>query len=341
MSSRGSTTRPRCGASGAARERTRRPGSGTRRRSASRRTREAGEGRAPVASGGGVRTSRSASKAGRGGCSSATTPMTFSASTRVGCAWVASSWNGGPTYSEHACPSPMRSGRAVAICVVAPDQEARATPSSSLPTSCRRRAGRSINSWTSPSGFVPRSSIRSPSCVPPRATGFSTPARGRTGTMSAPSLRTGSPARSSRGAASNLTSLRRMPSPGGTSSTRARARAFERWCGLTVGRIVFDNRVFNHGRIIVFERDDGVGPSAVAFSESFGRQLLVFLKESFRRTRLRAYEHDAEGDPRTRGAGRGPQLPDEERFLIQPPSDAAAMQQVADEVRESSSRRAR
>ena len=99
-----------------------------------------------------------------------------------------------------------------------------------------------------------------------------------------------------------------------------------------VGRIVFDNRVFNHGRIIVFERDDGVGPSAVAFSESFGRQLLVFLKESFRRL---VFVHTSTM-PREILEREAPDVVlsfPTERFLIQPPSDAAAMQQVADEVR--------
>lgn len=46
---------------------------------------------------------------------------------------------------------------------------------------------------------------------------------------------------------------------------------------------VFDNRVQNHGRVIVFEQDWPQGPTCVVFGESFVQNLLLFLKESFRR----------------------------------------------------------
>lgn len=46
---------------------------------------------------------------------------------------------------------------------------------------------------------------------------------------------------------------------------------------------VFDNRVENHGRVIVFEQDWPEGPTCVVFGESFVQNLLLFLKESFRR----------------------------------------------------------
>jgi hypothetical protein len=46
---------------------------------------------------------------------------------------------------------------------------------------------------------------------------------------------------------------------------------------------VFDNRVQNHGRVIIFEQNRVDGPSCVVFGESFVQNLLPFLKESFRR----------------------------------------------------------
>jgi alginate O-acetyltransferase complex protein AlgJ len=48
-------------------------------------------------------------------------------------------------------------------------------------------------------------------------------------------------------------------------------------------RLVFDNGVKNHGRVMIFEQEAPGKPSAVVFGESFTHQLLVFLKESFRR----------------------------------------------------------
>jgi hypothetical protein len=48
-------------------------------------------------------------------------------------------------------------------------------------------------------------------------------------------------------------------------------------------RLVFDNRVHNHGRVIVFEQEQPGGLSAVIFGESFVQNLLPFLKESFKR----------------------------------------------------------
>jgi len=48
-------------------------------------------------------------------------------------------------------------------------------------------------------------------------------------------------------------------------------------------RLVFDNQVVNHGRVIVFEQEGGRGPTCVLFGESFAQHLVLFLKESFRR----------------------------------------------------------
>jgi hypothetical protein len=49
------------------------------------------------------------------------------------------------------------------------------------------------------------------------------------------------------------------------------------------GRLRFDNQVHNHGRVMIFEQDELVGPSCVVFGESFAEQMLSFLKETFRR----------------------------------------------------------
>ena len=52
---------------------------------------------------------------------------------------------------------------------------------------------------------------------------------------------------------------------------------------LHTSRLVFDNRIANHGRKLVFEADDQDRPDCVAFGESYANHLLLFLKESFRR----------------------------------------------------------
>lgn len=49
------------------------------------------------------------------------------------------------------------------------------------------------------------------------------------------------------------------------------------------GRLVFDNGVRNHGRVMIFERTDRDGPTCVVFGESFAERLLIFLKETFGR----------------------------------------------------------
>jgi hypothetical protein len=49
------------------------------------------------------------------------------------------------------------------------------------------------------------------------------------------------------------------------------------------GRLIFDNKVQNHGRVMIFEQDDANGLTCVVFGESFVQNLLVFLKESFTR----------------------------------------------------------
>jgi alginate O-acetyltransferase complex protein AlgJ len=48
-------------------------------------------------------------------------------------------------------------------------------------------------------------------------------------------------------------------------------------------RLAFDNRVHVHGRILIFETREPDGLSCVAFGESMANNLLLYLKESFRR----------------------------------------------------------
>lgn len=89
------------------------------------------------------------------------------------------------------------------------------------------------------------------------------------------------------------------------------------------GRLVADNRVENHGRVMAFETGDESLPSCVAFGESFGNHLLVFLKESFRRF---VFVHTSMVD-RVRLEEERPDvvlsLP-VERFLIEVPDDRDA-----------------
>jgi SGNH hydrolase-like domain, acetyltransferase AlgX len=48
-------------------------------------------------------------------------------------------------------------------------------------------------------------------------------------------------------------------------------------------RLAFDNRVHVHGRVLIFETQESSGLSCVAFGESMANNLLLYLKESFRR----------------------------------------------------------
>ncbi len=97
-------------------------------------------------------------------------------------------------------------------------------------------------------------------------------------------------------------------------------------------QIVFDNRVFNHGRTIVFERDDGVGPTAAVFGESFTVHLLTFLKESFRRL---VFVHTSTM-PREILERESPDVVltcPTERFMVRVPTDGTAIRQIAEEIR--------
>jgi hypothetical protein len=92
------------------------------------------------------------------------------------------------------------------------------------------------------------------------------------------------------------------------------------------GRVLFDNEVNNHGRVIFCERDRP-GPSCVLFGESFSDFLLPFLQETFRRL---VFVHTsmfvAEVLERERPDA-VLSLPTE-RFLIRVPDDADALVQL-------------
>jgi SGNH hydrolase-like domain, acetyltransferase AlgX len=47
--------------------------------------------------------------------------------------------------------------------------------------------------------------------------------------------------------------------------------------------LLFDNRVLNHGRVLIYEQDRPDLPVCVVFGESFAKNLLIFLQASFRR----------------------------------------------------------
>jgi alginate O-acetyltransferase complex protein AlgJ len=98
------------------------------------------------------------------------------------------------------------------------------------------------------------------------------------------------------------------------------------------GRLIFDNRIHNHGRVMVFEQDRRDGRSAVIFGESFVQNMLLYLKESFRRL---VFVHTS-----TMAAGvLEHERPDVvlsvplERFLIKVPDDTNALRRLCDEAK--------
>lgn len=101
--------------------------------------------------------------------------------------------------------------------------------------------------------------------------------------------------------------------------------------------LIFDNRIHNHGRVMIFDNAAGLSLSCVAFGESFANHLLLFLKESFRRL---VFVHSSmlisEVVERER--------PDVvlslplERFLIRVPSDDDALTRLEDAVEVKQSR---
>jgi hypothetical protein len=95
--------------------------------------------------------------------------------------------------------------------------------------------------------------------------------------------------------------------------------------------LVFDNRILNHGRVMVFEQEQDDGMSAVIFGESFVQNMLLFLKESFRRL---VFVHTS-----TMAAGvLEHERPDVilsvplERFLVRVPDDRNALLRLCEEA---------
>ena len=97
-------------------------------------------------------------------------------------------------------------------------------------------------------------------------------------------------------------------------------------------RMVFDNRIMNRGRTVIFEREDGEGPRGVVFADSFAPYLLLFLKESFCRL-VFVHTHAMPEEILER------EKPDcvlsltAERFIVRVPADATAMWQIHETVR--------
>jgi SGNH hydrolase-like domain, acetyltransferase AlgX len=98
------------------------------------------------------------------------------------------------------------------------------------------------------------------------------------------------------------------------------------------GRLVYDNQVRNHGRVLIHEQEDQDKPVSLVFGESFGPNLLFFLKESFRRV---VFVHTSMLVPELVELERPDvvlSLPIE-RFLIQVPDDTDALRRLQETVR--------
>jgi hypothetical protein len=97
------------------------------------------------------------------------------------------------------------------------------------------------------------------------------------------------------------------------------------------GRLVYDNQVRNHGRVLIHEQEDRSRPVCLVFGESFGPNLLFFLKESFRRV---VFVHTSMLIPELIEL----ESPDVvlglpiERFLIQVPDDSDALAKLRETV---------
>jgi hypothetical protein len=97
------------------------------------------------------------------------------------------------------------------------------------------------------------------------------------------------------------------------------------------GRLIYDNQVRNHGRVLINEQETESRPTCMVFGESFGPYLLFFLKESFRRL---VFVHTSMLIPELIELERPDvviSLPIE-RFLIQVPDDSDAMARLQETV---------
>jgi hypothetical protein len=96
-------------------------------------------------------------------------------------------------------------------------------------------------------------------------------------------------------------------------------------------RLVFDNRVHNHGRVMVFEQARHEGLKAVIFGESFVQNLLIFLKESFYRLTFVHTSMMVEGILRQENPDVVLSAP-LERFLVKVPDDRDALDGIRAEA---------
>ncbi len=101
----------------------------------------------------------------------------------------------------------------------------------------------------------------------------------------------------------------------------------------SLGRLVFDNAVRNHGRVLIYEQERKDRPTCMVFGESFAPNILFFLRESFRRL-VFVHTNMLVGELVAR------ERPDVvlnlpvERFLIKVPDDHEALAKIAATVRE-------
>lgn len=93
-------------------------------------------------------------------------------------------------------------------------------------------------------------------------------------------------------------------------------------------RLVSDNQVANHGRRVIFESPGARGPTCVLFGESFAMQLLMFLKESFRRL-VFVHTNMLDRTVIDREAADVVLSIPVERFLMEVPDDAGAAAKLA------------
>jgi len=98
------------------------------------------------------------------------------------------------------------------------------------------------------------------------------------------------------------------------------------------GRLVFDNGLRNHGRVLIFERLDGAGPTCVVFGESFAENMLIFLKETFGRLVVVHTSMFVEEVVERERPDVVLSLP-LERFLVRVPDDADALLRLSETAR--------
>jgi len=95
---------------------------------------------------------------------------------------------------------------------------------------------------------------------------------------------------------------------------------------------VYDNKIRNHGRVVIYEQELEPGPTCVVFGESFARKVVFFLKESFQRLVFvhtsMFIEEVLEMEKPDAVIG----LP-VERFLIDVPDDAEALARLTETAR--------